>query len=246
MSLAIIIFAGLPWEHGAAQTKPRARASCTSATECLNRAKEAAARKVAAQRKLAEAEKRLKNPPPPKQVCMQTSAGTVCSTSSPMITDDRPSIREEITWYSDEESQYYALANQYQSQGQTTTAPSSSDRRASSSASQGAAKSCFIATAAYGTSLAEEVLVLRDFRDRRLLSHPAGRRFVELYETYSPPLAEYIAKSDSARAATRAALWPIAKAVRYPLSAVLCLLSVTFGAVMLRRALKPRGAQVLT
>jgi hypothetical protein len=78
---------------------------------------------------------------------------------------------------------------------------------------------CFIATAAYGTPLAEDVMVLRRFRDVHLLTHPAGRVFVKLYYTYSPPIAEYIAGRESLRSAARIFLAPIICVVKHPLAA---------------------------
>ena len=68
---------------------------------------------------------------------------------------------------------------------------------------------CFIATAAFGSDLAPQVELLRKFRDRYLLSHAAGRVFVKLYYTISPPLAEQIAESEILRAIARVGLVPI-------------------------------------
>ena len=54
---------------------------------------------------------------------------------------------------------------------------------------------CFIATAAYGSPLHPYVRVLRDFRDKFLMSNKLGREFVELYYKYSPFVANFIAKN---------------------------------------------------
>jgi uncharacterized repeat protein (TIGR01451 family) len=76
--------------------------------------------------------------------------------------------------------------------------------------------SCFVATAAYGSYLEPEVVLLRRFRDRQLLSNAAGRAFVAWYYRVSPPIAEYIADHRWAQMATRATLTPIVYTIKYP------------------------------
>ncbi len=62
---------------------------------------------------------------------------------------------------------------------------------------------CFIATAAYGSSLANEVVLLSRFRDDVLLRSKLGALFVAFYYKVSPPLASLIARGELLRAATR-------------------------------------------
>ncbi|MBN1445452.1 MAG: hypothetical protein JW957_05040 [Candidatus Omnitrophica bacterium] len=69
--------------------------------------------------------------------------------------------------------------------------------------------SCFIATAAYGTPMAAEVVKLRNFRDSHLLKNKAGRAFVRWYYRHSPPVAEYIRQRKVARMLVRAGLRPL-------------------------------------
>jgi hypothetical protein len=75
---------------------------------------------------------------------------------------------------------------------------------------------CFIATAAYGSSMAGEVVTLRRFRDDHLMKSEAGRGFVRLYYRYSPAVADYIRERDTLRAAVRWGLWPVVSAIKHP------------------------------
>ncbi|MGW8325072.1 MAG: CFI-box-CTERM domain-containing protein, partial [Desulfobacterales bacterium] len=68
---------------------------------------------------------------------------------------------------------------------------------------------CFIATAAYGSSMEPHVKIMRQFRDRFLIGNTVGKIFVHLYYTYSPPIADFIAKHDSLRILVRMSLFPV-------------------------------------
>ncbi len=67
---------------------------------------------------------------------------------------------------------------------------------------------CFIATAAYGSSMHPKVVALRYFRDEYLMPHPLGRALVKVYYRISPPLANFIAQHEALRAGVRILLWP--------------------------------------
>lgn len=67
---------------------------------------------------------------------------------------------------------------------------------------------CFIATAAYGTPMAEEIQILREFRDGYLLTSPLGRALVAFYYKTSPPIAQFIAEHPVLQLAVRVMLVP--------------------------------------
>ena len=79
----------------------------------------------------------------------------------------------------------------------------------SSDAKGGGGGSCFIATAAYGSAMAPQVNVLREFRDRFLLTSSIGKTFVDCYYKYSPPLADFIEKHHRLKTAVRIILLPV-------------------------------------
>jgi len=76
------------------------------------------------------------------------------------------------------------------------------------------AGNCFIATAAYGTPFAEEINILRSFRDKRLNNNPLGYKFVKFYYKISPGIANVISKNEFLKKIVRIALKPIIEIVK--------------------------------
>lgn len=68
---------------------------------------------------------------------------------------------------------------------------------------------CFIATSSFGTEMVGKIDVLRYFRDRYLVTGPAGRELVETYYRITPPMAQYIAGHGWLRAVVRLLLLPV-------------------------------------
>ncbi len=84
----------------------------------------------------------------------------------------------------------------------------------------GSGVSCFIATAAYGSPLDPHVAVLRDFRDKYLLTNPIGKTFCQFYYRHSPPIADFIRQHEVLKPVTRWMLVPIIYIIEYPYSLV--------------------------
>ena len=72
---------------------------------------------------------------------------------------------------------------------------------------------CIIATATYGSSVAPQVQLLRNFRDDSILRTKAGSNFMlafnAWYYSFSPPVANYIANHWVERAVMQGALYPM-------------------------------------
>ncbi len=69
-------------------------------------------------------------------------------------------------------------------------------------------KGCFIATAAFGSPMQQNVATLCAFRDRYLETNAPGRLFVRGYEWASPPAATFISAHPALKPVVRVALLP--------------------------------------
>lgn len=92
---------------------------------------------------------------------------------------------------------------------------------------------CFIATAAYGSELEPQVIVLKRLRDEYLLQTKWGQAFVNLYYRLSPPAAKFISNHPFARGVVRAGLYPLvgigSLMVNKPIAGISSLLSILLG-----------------
>lgn len=96
--------------------------------------------------------------------------------------------------------------------------------------------SCFIATAAYGTPLAAELGILRQFRDAYLLDTSAGAALVDTYYRISPSIANKVSMRPALGAVVRLFLMPVlllaTVLLNWPALAAL-LLTTILGAIVL-------------
>jgi hypothetical protein len=76
---------------------------------------------------------------------------------------------------------------------------------------------CFIATAAYGSALHEDVAWLRSFRDQYLLTNKPGRAFVAFYYEHSPTIADFLRDHEALRTVTRWMLVALIYCLQHPL-----------------------------
>ena len=76
-------------------------------------------------------------------------------------------------------------------------------------------KRCFIATAAFGSSLEPHVVALKAFRDRYLITNTLGKKFVSFYYKKSPVAAKFIKDHNVLKVMVRALLYPVTWYVQF-------------------------------
>lgn len=88
---------------------------------------------------------------------------------------------------------------------------------------------CFIATAAYGSGMAEEVRTLRKFRDEFLARSDAGRLFIEWYYRHSPDIARIISGNQILKIAVRILLYPLVFTIKHFLLVIIGIVFIACG-----------------
>lgn len=130
---------------------------------------------------------------------------------------------------------------QFSVQVKTSSTTSSSASQTTSSSTGTNQPKCLIATATYGSELAPEVMLLRNFRDRDILQTTAGASFMEVfnsfYYSFSPQAASTITSHSDVRAGMRILL--------YPMIGVLYASSLVFAAISFNSEVAVLAAGVL-
>jgi len=136
-----------------------------------------------------------------------------------LLTDQSGAYSDQFTLLINaDQGQYtiYVTASQSgysNGQSQAQFSVSSATTSSSSSAATGTSNKCLIATATYGSELAPEVTLLRNFRDLDILQTSAGERFMRVfnafYYSFSPGVASFVASNGAVKSGMRIALYPL-------------------------------------
>ena len=115
----------------------------------------------------------------------------------------------------------------------------------SSSSGGGGGGGCFIATAAFGSPMEKNVVLLKEFRDAYLQTNSLGRQFVEQYYHFSPPAADFISRHENLRLLVRVFLYPLiafsyvllklSLPMQLALATLMAVLCLVFSAVAIKR-----------
>lgn len=93
--------------------------------------------------------------------------------------------------------------------GVMTTGTGPTPQGGESQGGGGGGGGCIITSVARGSYVEQHIELLRQFRNRFLLTNAAGRALVDLYYTTSPPVAAFIIRHESLRATARWFLLPV-------------------------------------
>lgn len=99
---------------------------------------------------------------------------------------------------------------------------------------------CFIATAAYGSKFQPAVALLREFRDKWLLTNYWGHKFVNFYYNNSPPIAQFMAGNEILKFFVRILLVPFVVLAYLFLNPLAGLLAVLVVLLIISCCCKPR------
>ncbi len=102
----------------------------------------------------------------------------------------------------------------------------------------GGGSNCFIATVAFGSPLAKQVQILREFRDRFLLTNRSGKKFVDWYYLHGPGWAQAIEKQPFLKSVMRIVLYPVIAICWLIVNGILPYLTLVFSVSILYRKTK--------
>jgi hypothetical protein len=80
-------------------------------------------------------------------------------------------------------------------------------------------ETCFVATVAFGSPLAQEVITFKAFRDRYLKTNRLGRLLVQSYYEHGPKAARFISSREGLKRLVRGILYPLAHVCEFALTA---------------------------
>ena len=122
-------------------------------------------------------------------------------------------VGANVVSYNDTEldgsTQYYYRVRAYNGAGHSAYSNEANVTTPAPSGNDGGDGGCFIATAAFGSSMIEELDTLKRFRDLVLLPNPLGKKLVQHYYRISPPVADLIARHEGLRTTVRGILLPL-------------------------------------
>lgn len=94
---------------------------------------------------------------------------------------------------------------------------------------------CYIATAAYGSTVDPRAMVLSTFHDTYFTTSRLGKAVTEIYHNYAPFLGDLVSRHPSAQFAVRTALAPVVYAIQHPVTALFAVVLFAAAASVARK-----------